>query len=310
MKEIILDELAFIRLGCSEIRGTADFAHRVLGLETSFERNGEVYFRSDERLRTLSLCKGKPSDASLGVGVLDNRSLDIAIERLKDAGFEAIEADKETCADLLARRVVQTRDGSNNRINLVLGSFHHGTPFYPARDTGVCGLHNVGLRSTHLARDVEFWTVALDAQITDWVGDITYLAFDDLHHRIALYPSTRGGILYTAFEVEDLDNIMQSYYYAQDHEIDIVQGPGRQGASKQAFLHLAGPDQHIFSFVTGADVIDRARHSPRQFDLTTDGLCSWRSICDSLPELGANRANDVADLPSTARPPQLKRAAA
>jgi 2,3-dihydroxy-p-cumate/2,3-dihydroxybenzoate 3,4-dioxygenase len=281
----IVNEVVYVRIGSRDIQSSAAFASQMLSLENSREIDGEICFRSDDRLRTLSYFRGDPSETTVGIGVSDDESLNGAIERLAEAGFDCCELEKDQCARRFARRIVQTRDGSNNCIELVLGSFHHGIRFFPSRDAGVRGLHGVGLRSTGLDRDVEFWTVALDARITDRVGDVTYLGIDDLHHRIVLYPSDRNGVLYTAFDVEDLDNIMQSFYFARSRQIPIIQGPGRQAASNQIFLHIEGPEKNIFSFVTDIDSIDRARHRPRQFELSKQALCCWGSVCDETPEL-------------------------
>ena len=109
--------------------------------------------------------------------------------------------------------------------------------------------------TTDHARDLAFWR-ALGAEVSDWVGDIAYLRIDGLHHRIALYPSNRNGLLYAAFEVEALDQIMQNSYFMQESQIRIVQGPGREPASRQMFLHVEGPDGLIFSYVNGMAELD------------------------------------------------------
>jgi 2,3-dihydroxy-p-cumate/2,3-dihydroxybenzoate 3,4-dioxygenase len=130
-------------------------------------------------------------------------------------------------------------------------------------------IHGVGLRTTDHARDLAFWR-ALGAEVSDWVGDIAYLRIDGLHHRVALYPSKRSGILYAAFEVEALDQIMQNSYFMQESQIRIVQGPGREPASRQMFLHVEGPDGLIFSYVSGMTKLDGKPRLARQFPLTAD----------------------------------------
>src|SRR6516225_3844943 len=162
------------------------------------------------------------------------------------------------------------------------------------RDPGIVQFHGVGLCATDHARDVAFWK-ALGAEVSDWVGDIAYLRIDGKHHRIALYPSQRNGLLYAAFEVESLDQIMQNSYFMQENQVKIIQGPGRQAASGQIFLHVEGPDGLILSYVTGiAEVSDKPR-PPRQFPLTATSLCNWGSESKGVPELSAqdepNRRN-------------------
>ena len=131
-----------------------------------------------------------------------------------------------------------------------------------------------------------FWR-ALGAEVSDWVGDIAYLRIDGLHHRIALHPSKRNGLLYAAFEVEALDQIMQNSYFMQESQIKIVQGPGRQPASNQIFLHVEGPDGLIFSYVNGMAELDEKPRLARQFPLAPGSLCDWGSESKDVPELSA-----------------------
>ncbi|XSC43341.1 hypothetical protein ACF1BQ_035845 [Bradyrhizobium sp. RDT10] len=116
---------------------------------------------------------------------------------------------------------------------------------------------------------------------------MTLSSIDGLHHRIALYPAKRCGLLYAAFEVETLDNIMQNGYFMQERQIKIVQGPGREPCSKQIFLHVEGPDGIIFSYVNGMKEIGPVRRPARQFPLLPESLCDWGSEAKDVPELSA-----------------------
>jgi 2,3-dihydroxy-p-cumate/2,3-dihydroxybenzoate 3,4-dioxygenase len=161
-----------------------------------------------------------------------------------------------------------------------------GRRYFPARDAGIVQFHGVGICTTAYDRDLAFWK-AVNAEVSDWVGDIAYLRIDAKHHRIALYPSKRNGLLYAAFEVEALDQIMQNSYFMQESQIKIVQGPGREPASRQIFLHVQGPDGLILSYVNGmAEYGDRPRLA-RQFPLTATSLCDWGSESKDVPELSA-----------------------
>ena len=68
-------------------------------------------------------------------------------------------------------------------------------------------------------------------------------------------------------------------------QVRILQGPGRQPASGQVFLHLQGPDGVIYSLGHGMAEIDPLKHRPRQFADENISLCSWGSVCDAAPEL-------------------------
>ncbi|HEX9470741.1 MAG TPA: VOC family protein, partial [Bradyrhizobium sp.] len=195
-------------------------------------------------------------------------------------------ASAQDCQLRYVQAALLASDGSGNSIDLVARPTQSGRRYFPSRDAGITQLHGVGMRSIDLPKDLQFWK-ALGAEVSDWVGDIAYLRIDGLHHRVALYPASKPGLLYAAFEVETLDNIMQNSYFMQERQIRIVQGPGREPCSKQIFLHVEGPDGIIFSYVNGMSEIGIARRAARQFPLAAESLCEWGSDAKDVPELSA-----------------------
>ena len=83
-----------------------------------------------------------------------------------------------------------------------------------------------------------------------------------------------------------VDNGHKSYFM-QESQVRIVQGPGREPASRQIFLHVEGPDGLIFSYVNGMADLDGKPRLARQFPLTAGSLCDWGSESKDVPELQA-----------------------
>jgi len=282
--------VCYIRIAASELHASARFAADIFGLQRVAEKNGEIAFRSDNRFRTLSISNGLSNDSgagsSVGIEAWDEAALDEIEKRLTKGGFTASRATADDCRLRYVEAALLARDGSGNSIDLVARPTQSGRRYFPSRDAGITQLHGVGIRSTDMARDLQFWK-ELGAEVSDWVGDIAYLRIDGLHHRVALYPSKRPGLLYAAFEVETLDNIMQNGYFMQERQIRIVQGPGREPCSRQIFLHVEGPDGIIFSYVNGMKEIGPVRRPARQFPLAPQSLCDWGSEAKDVPELSA-----------------------
>jgi 2,3-dihydroxy-p-cumate/2,3-dihydroxybenzoate 3,4-dioxygenase len=80
---------------------------------------------------------------------------------------------------------------------------------------------------------------------------------------------------------------MQNSYFMQQNQVKIVQGPGRQSASRQIFLHVEGPDGLILSYVNGMADISGSPRPARQFPLSANSLCNWGSESKGVPELSA-----------------------
>lgn len=231
-----------LKISVQEPEPAATFATDVLGLQRVPDKRA-VLFRSDHRYHTLSLVTGTGA-SSIGLELRDEATLERVEQELRTAGFEARRGSKDDCDQRFVRDVLIARDASGNEIDLVLRPAQSGRRYFPSRDAGVTGLQGVGLRSLMPKDDARFWISVLGTRVSDWVGDITYLRFDHKHHRLALYPSDRPGILYVSYDVESLDAIMQSYYFAQERQIKVVHGPGREPTSGQIFLRFEGPEGH------------------------------------------------------------------
>jgi len=276
--------LAYARVAASDLAAAHSFAANILGLETVEIGEEEVAFRSDARARSL-VFDGSGAGPVLGMAIGDEADLDGIAKRLKENGFQCGFGDAALARRREAHRILIAHDASGNRIELATRPLVNVRRFFPARDCGVVDFQGVGLLSVDIERDVFFWTVLLGAHVSDRVGDITYLSIDEMHHRIALYPSCRGGLLNVAFEVESLDEVMRNAHFVASHQVRIVQGPGREAASDQIFLHIAGPCETLFSFVAGMRTFDPSKQRPRQFARKAEALCAWGSECATVPEL-------------------------
>jgi 2,3-dihydroxy-p-cumate/2,3-dihydroxybenzoate 3,4-dioxygenase len=282
----LITSVCYVRLAVSEPNASARFVSDIFGLQRVAGQDGEIAFRSDGRFRTVSLGKNFADGASVGIEVWNENALEQISERLRALAFTVKQASADECQRRYVQSALLTEDASGNRIDLVVRPTQSGRRYFPTRDAGIVAFHGVGLRTTDSARDLAFWK-ALGAEVSDWVGDIAYLRIDGLHHRVALYPSKRNGLLYAAFEVEALDQVMQNSYFMQESQIKIVQGPGREAASRQIFLHVEGPDGLIFSYVNGMAELGEKPRLARQFPLTATSLCDWGSESKDVPELSA-----------------------
>jgi 2,3-dihydroxy-p-cumate/2,3-dihydroxybenzoate 3,4-dioxygenase len=274
-----LEQLRYVRLVADNLGGAADFATRVLGLEP-IDRNQEVAtFRSDFRDYTLAFAIGDRAVQSVGLEVRYPRDLDAALEGLRGLGLSAGRGSAEDCALRKVKDMAWFTDFSGNRIELVVRPLNSGWRYFPSRDAGVKGLADVVMRSVNVEKDLSIWTGVLGARVSDWAGEAAYLRFDGAHHRIALFPAARPGILAVEYAVEDVNLLMRNSYALRDLQVAVVHGPGRRPASEQLFLTFAGPGDVLFSFVAEGAAVDAERHRPRQFPAGPSGLCGWGSDC-------------------------------
>lgn len=271
--------LCHVRLASRTPASAAQFFAEQFGLHAGATAHQSVLGLGD---RAHSIAFANDQHDRVGIELHAENALDRMAEALLKAGHPATPMTDAACAARAVRAGVETADASGNRIELVVRPAHLGAPPPPDQRGGLTGLESVALRSTDIEADRRVWTGLLGAVVADRAGDILYLAQDAAHHRIALYPSTRAGVLYTGIGVGTFDQLMQTYYALQARQIEAVHGPGKEAASGQYFVRVMTPEGHVFSLVHGGAASDGP---PRQFLAHASSLCALGSVCEKVPEL-------------------------
>ena len=285
---IALDDIRSVRLGTRDLTGTRRFATQILGLEEVTTRitktTGVAYFRGDNRDHTLVYEEGDPAQHTLSFEVRSTAVLDKAASALEAQGIAATFGTAAQCEGQRCEALLEFRDLTGNTINLQFRPYHSGKRYFPARDAGITSFSHVGLRTTDAVRDEAFWTGMMGARVSDRIGSAPLLRIDEVHHKIALFPSAFAGVQHINHQVESVDDVMRAYYFLREQGIKIVFGPGRHPTSSAIFLYFEGPDGMVYEYSTGVRLIsDEANYRPRQFPFTPDSFCMWGSRPD-IPE--------------------------
>ena len=285
---INLKDIIYVRLGTRDLEGAARYAQTILGLEAvaaiGNSKHGQaLYFRSDARAHTLTYFDGDPREHTAGFEVVGGAELDAAAGQLERLGYPV---RRGTPAEAEARGVadfINFRDPSGNPIDLALRPQFSGNRYFPSRDAGITGFSHIGLRTTDAKRDEAFWTQVLSARVSDRIGQAALLRIDQVHHKIALFPSTFPGVQHINHQVAEVDDIMRSAYFLKEKGIRIVFGPGRHPTSGARFLYFEGPDGMVYEYSCGVRLVTDEKEAPRQFPFTASSFCMWGSKPD-IPE--------------------------
>ena len=296
---INLTDISYVRLGTRDLQGAQRFARGVLGLELVREEAGGHYFRSDNRDHTLVYFDGDPADHTVGFEVESMAELEAAAAELSNRGLPVHAGTAEECEQRHARAFIAFKDPTGNQIELVYNPHHSGRRYFPSRDAGITGFSHVGLCTTDAARDERFWTEVLSARVSDRIGEAPLLRIDEVHHKIALFPTTRAGVQHINHQVEGIDDIMRSWYLLQKLNVPIAFGPGRHPTSGAMFLYFRGPDDMIFEYSSGVRLFsaeEEATHRPRQFPRANESFCMWGAVPDIAEFKKADAALDMEAL--------------
>ncbi|MEN9905067.1 MAG: putative 2,3-dihydroxy-p-cumate-3,4-dioxygenase CmtC [Pseudomonadota bacterium] len=280
---INLLDIRYVRLGTRD-KGQADrFAREILGLEMVRQEAGSSYFRSDSRDHTLVYFEGDPADHTVGFELRTADELERAAAELSNRGIEVRAGTPDECEQRHVKAFVHFRDLTGNKIDLMVNPHHSGRRYFPSRDAGITGFSHVGLCTTDAARDERFWTEVLGARVSDRIGDAPLLRIDEVHHKVALFPTNRSGVQHVNHQVESIDDIMRAWYMLRKLNVPIAFGPGRHPTSGAMFLYFRGPDDMIFEYSSGVRLIrpeEEASYQPRQFPRGGESFCMWGATPD------------------------------
>lgn len=276
---IELKDVCYARLGTRDLEGATTFATDFLGLEVGERTQDSVYFRSDDRGHTLCYFEGDPEDQTVAFEVEDEAALMAAADTLDRLDVRVEHGTERDCARRKVKAFVTFRDPTGNRIELAVRPERSGKRYFATRDAGITGFSHVGLYTTDPVRDEAFWTQVCNAKVSDRIGDIPLMRVNEIHHTIALLTSDKAGVQHINHQVTTNDDILRSYYFLVERNVDIVFGPGRHPTSGARFLYFKGPDNMVFEYSVGVDAItDAEGHQPRQFGFEPTSLCKWGSM--------------------------------
>ena len=280
---IKLHDIRYVRLGTRNLGAATEYATRILGLELVRREGKSVYFKSDKRDHTLVYHDGDPAQHAIGFDVTSKEELDAAAAELEALKLPVRHGTRLECEERYVEAFIAFRDPSGNAIELVWRPMHSGWRYFPSRDAGITGFSHIGLRTTDPVRDEKFWTEVCGARVSDRIGPAPLLRIDEVHHRLALFPSTFAGVQHINHQVESFDDIMRSWYFLRGQGVRIVFGPGRHPTSSAIFLYFEGPDEMVYEYSTGVRLIkqeEEATYVPRQFPFAPAGFCMWGSKPD------------------------------
>ncbi|MGC0154393.1 VOC family protein [Chromobacterium vaccinii] len=275
---INLHAIRYVRLATKDIQSTVQYAQQILGLQQVRREGPFFYFRSDDRDHSVCYYEGDPAEQTVAFEVGAAAELDAAAAQLEAMRAPVRRGRRDESEMRRVEDFITFSDPSGNQIDLVLRPHDSGRRYHASRDAGIESFSHVGLRTTDAARDEAFWTTTCNARVSDRIGDAPLLRIDEVHHRIALFPSDRAGVQHVNFQVGSIDNLMRSYYFLLERGVPIRFGPGRHPTSGAVFLYFAGPDGMVYEYSTGVRLIaadEEAGYQPRQFPFGPTGFCMW-----------------------------------
>lgn len=272
-------DLRYLRLPVPNLEAAAEYGSEVLGLKLEDRNDAALYFRSDAR--NHALCFIREGTASVAITVADRVELDRVFDQLVAAEFEPVWLNSDAAKSRQIKAGITVAAPNGVMVDVVWRPLTSGWPFHGPRPTGITGLQAVQMACTDVEANETFWTKGLGGTVSDWAGQAAFINIDGAHHRIAIYPSERDGVLGVTFGVEDTDHVMRNWYFMQARQLPVVHGPGHQPTSGARFVSTRGVGDILYSYATPMDAPEPT--GPRQFPDAALSHCAWGSP-SALPE--------------------------
>ncbi len=267
-----LEQLRYVRLKPNDIGHAADFAVRVLGLEPIDRTPDVATFRSDFRDHTLAFEKDRHS-------VQVGRARSPLFERSRRVA-EGLEPARAFGRPRLRRRLRAAQGQGHGLVHrLQRQSDRAGGAaaelrmalFPEPRRRHPWTLRRVLIRSTEHRKG----PVDLDRRLRrrgSATGPATppISRFDDAHHRIALFPADRPGILAVEYAVEDVNLLMRNHYVLRDLQVAGRARAGTPSRLRPVVSDLRRPRRRPLQLRRGRRAAIGPAHRPRQFPAGPD----------------------------------------
>ena len=287
---IDLEDVAYCRLGTTDLAGAEWYAVNILGLEIAEHRKGATYFKSDNRAHTLCYFEGDPEDQATGIELGRAEDLQLAASTLEKLGHDVHYGTRAQCDARLVREFIRFCDPTGNVIEFVVRPESSAQRYHGTRDAGITGFSHVGLCTTDPERDELFWTTVCNARVSDRIGDAPLMRLGTIHHSIALFPFHKAGIQHINHQVGSTDDIQRSFNFVTDNQVNVTFGPGRHPTSSAEFLYFTGPEGMTFEYSTGVcEIHDEPLWRDRQFHFEPQGFCHR----GAKPNIAAFQDNDA-----------------
>ena len=277
---IHLHDICYLRLGVKDLDQMVDWATRILGLELRQRDETRAYLRGDSSVYNICYILGEDVPDVAAFEVKNLAELDKAEKELAALGIETRRGTLEECEERKVQHMLALQDTGGNNVELVCGPHVTGHRYFPSRDAGITEFGHFGLHTAKPgSRELGFWTEAMSARVSDMIGEAALLRIDEVHHKIALFPSDNVGIQHVNFQVASIDDVMRSWYFLTDNQVPIVFGPGRHPTSTAIFIYFQGPDKRVYEYSSGVKrITDEENYVPRQFENKPSSFCMWGAV--------------------------------
>lgn len=260
---MVVSSLGYVLIRSGRIDEWADYATRLLGMQTAEQTASTVALRMDERARRLVISAELPAHV-FGWEVADPRALQALAARLESVGVRVQVLDAAERALRGISEGIAFDDPAGNRCELFDGAVESPVGFSPGRPisgfrTGALGMGHAVLWVERIDPLKSFYQRVLGFRVSDWANTPFKACFFHLngrHHSLAMIETGRRGIHHLMVELQQFDDVGQGYDLALAESGRIATSLGRHTNDFMTSFYARTPDDFMIEYGWGGRVID------------------------------------------------------
>ena len=270
-------QLGYLGFEVTDLEAWESFVTQVLGLRVhSRLPDGGFRLSMDNHAYRFIITPGDADDlAVVGWEAATPENLSACLERLKSAGTEIVEADREEKEARGVQALFRFQDPAGVPSELYYGPTRADEPFesdliltnFVANEQG---LGHLVLTANSQQESMEFYCNLLGFRLSDYIRcdmygypvDIAFLHANTRHHSVAFGAQQRKRLHHFMLEVESMDDVGLCYDRALKSGVQIVQTLGRHPNDKMFSFYAQTPSGFQFEFGCGGRQIDETSWEP------------------------------------------------
>ncbi|MEW2522648.1 VOC family protein [Actinacidiphila alni] len=267
--------LGYIGIGAKDLDAWEEFAHDILGLHVTREKDADdvetLFLRMDARQHRIAVRAGDDTLSYVGWETATEQDLEAQVRVLEGAGI-AVKEDPRLAEVRGVRRLVRFADPAGFPLELYYGAgtvssafvSPTGVRFVTRDDKGNdLGLGHIVLVSSGTDEMIAFYRQVLGFKVSDYITFeplvLTFTHVNPRHHSLAFGPApdgTKPYIDHFMLEVDGIDGVGRALDRVRAKKISLTATLGRHTNDEMLSFYMKSPSGIGVEYGTAGKLID------------------------------------------------------
>ena len=255
MVQLRVSALRSVDLGVTDVAANAEFYSAIWQLERVGDEIGSVYLRGTGPAHHILALHEARTAAILKVTfqALDGQTIDALHARAKGLGVDGLEAPGAV-HEPGGGYGFEFSDREGRLLRVVADDEVHpeatDTADHPTK------LSHAVFNSAEVEEATQYYSDVLGFKLSDRTRIMDFIRCNRDHHSIAFARAAGSTLNHIAYEMPDLDSVMQGAGRMRDAGYPIEWGVGRHGPGANVFAYFIGPDNVVIEYTGEVDQVD------------------------------------------------------